>query len=379
MRCLECLFQTFKSHIHCAYILSPQVLNQFLKISVDEKAELTESYLVGNRLVKFLSTVLPTHKDYFAQHPELDEMRSQSQAQLVQLLQYLEKLALIIDEVELNKYILNDLTENRSHTKQKIKKDKWSHLSPNSEGIVGDEKRSLISTTNKSRNSTISTNAFGETKLLESTAINTTMETSTWMGDLDVNDTDFSATQAPHLFSMSQEVAMAWQTSFSHHCGIDLSREEGSIANGPNFEVPPPSDEWNPDFPVTFCLPQKTQCRSPSWRQYDTPRTRNKGAQYSHKPQSTGEYVDREIKVTPQKVTSMWPIKVGLHAPIERESSPKSVAELSEWGVEDLLVEPTYLHLMSPDDPLDQDDELSLTDGINHRRQNRNQLSKLKV
>jgi hypothetical protein len=96
--------------------LSPptQVLDQFLTTSIDEKAELTESYLVGNRLVKFLSTVLPTHKNYFQEG--LEESRNRSQAQLVQLLQYLEQLALIIDEDELNKYILQDLNEEDSRS-----------------------------------------------------------------------------------------------------------------------------------------------------------------------------------------------------------------------------------------------------------------------
>jgi hypothetical protein len=386
LACLQCSLQNLKPHIHCANILSPQVLNQFLKISVDEKAELTESYLVGTRLVKFLSTVLPTHKDYFAQNSELDEMRSQSQAQLVELLQYLERLALIIDEVELNKYILNDLTDNRPHANQKLKQEKLMLSSHVTEEIVGGEKKSLISTSNKSTNSTMASNVFDEMKSLESTEMNTTMETTTWMCDLNVKDTDFSPTRAPHPFFVPQEDDMAWQTDFSQQYSIDPCREEGSNANGPRFEFPLPSDEWNPDFPVTFCLPQKAQCRSPSVRQKDTSRTSNKGAHHPHPrklamPQLSGEYADREVTVTPQKVLCLWPIKVGLQAPMERESSPKSVAELSAWGVEDLLVEPTYLQFMSQDDPLDakfQDDELSLTDGINHRRQNRNQLSKLK-
>jgi hypothetical protein len=71
---------------------------------------LREAYLVGNRLVKFLSTVLPTHPDYFKTQPsEFVTLRSKSQAQLVQLLQYLEQIALLIDEDQYNKYILQDL------------------------------------------------------------------------------------------------------------------------------------------------------------------------------------------------------------------------------------------------------------------------------
>jgi hypothetical protein len=89
-------------------VIAQQVLDQFLSTSIDERTELTESYLIGNRLIKFLSTVLPTHKDYL--NPNLSALRSQSQGQLVQLLQYMEQLALIIDEEELNRYILSDLT-----------------------------------------------------------------------------------------------------------------------------------------------------------------------------------------------------------------------------------------------------------------------------
>ena len=89
--------------------MSRQVLDQFLSTSIDECSELTESYLIGNRLIKFLSTVLPTHKDYF--NPNCAAARSNSQGQLVQLLQYMEQLALIIDEGELNRCILSDLSQ----------------------------------------------------------------------------------------------------------------------------------------------------------------------------------------------------------------------------------------------------------------------------
>lgn len=65
---------------------------------------------MGNRLVKFLSVVLPTHHQYFSKDPELERCRIQSQEQLVDLLQYMEELALIVDELQYNMYILQDLT-----------------------------------------------------------------------------------------------------------------------------------------------------------------------------------------------------------------------------------------------------------------------------
>jgi hypothetical protein len=87
-----------------------KVLEQFLSTGIKEPHELTESYLVGNRLVKFLSVVLPTHSEYFSPDPRLSGQRHRSQAQLVELLQYMEELALLMDEMQYNKYILQDLT-----------------------------------------------------------------------------------------------------------------------------------------------------------------------------------------------------------------------------------------------------------------------------
>lgn len=77
--------------------------------SITEREDLIESYLIGNRLFKFLSVVLPTHNDYFSPEPNLTELRVRSQNQLIELLQYMEELELMIDEVEYNSYILTDL------------------------------------------------------------------------------------------------------------------------------------------------------------------------------------------------------------------------------------------------------------------------------
>ena len=81
----------------------------FLSTSISEPSELQESYLVGNRLVKFLSVVLPTHEEYLCPDANLAAMRHKSQAHLIELLQYMEELALLIDEMQYNKYILQDL------------------------------------------------------------------------------------------------------------------------------------------------------------------------------------------------------------------------------------------------------------------------------
>jgi len=71
---------------------------------------LIECYLIGNRLFKFLSVVLPTHHQYFSTNPKHEELRNGSESQLLQLLEYMEELELMIDEMEYNRYILKDLT-----------------------------------------------------------------------------------------------------------------------------------------------------------------------------------------------------------------------------------------------------------------------------
>jgi hypothetical protein len=76
--------------------------------------EVSEAYLVGKRLVKFLSVVLPTHSEYASGSPVLVEKRIRSQEQLIDLLQFMEELALIVDEIQYNLYILQDLTPKSS-------------------------------------------------------------------------------------------------------------------------------------------------------------------------------------------------------------------------------------------------------------------------
>jgi hypothetical protein len=57
-----------------------------------------------------LSVVLPTHKEYYSNDPAfLVLCRGRSQEQLIDLLQYMEELALIVDQIQYNSYILQDL------------------------------------------------------------------------------------------------------------------------------------------------------------------------------------------------------------------------------------------------------------------------------
>eukprot|EP00535_Pseudo-nitzschia_heimii_P008380 CAMPEP_0197189184 /NCGR_PEP_ID=MMETSP1423-20130617/19300_1 /TAXON_ID=476441 /ORGANISM="Pseudo-nitzschia heimii, Strain UNC1101" /LENGTH=479 /DNA_ID=CAMNT_0042641233 /DNA_START=410 /DNA_END=1846 /DNA_ORIENTATION=+ len=92
------------------YRVADRVLEQFLSSNIAERNELIECYLIGNRLFKFLSVVLPTHHQYFSTNPKHEELRNGSESQLMELLQYMEELELMIDEMEYNRYILKDLT-----------------------------------------------------------------------------------------------------------------------------------------------------------------------------------------------------------------------------------------------------------------------------
>ena len=61
--------------------------------------------MVGNRLCRFLSNVLPTHPDYWSSDPEIVSNRSKSHSQLVELMYFVKQLAVMIDEEEHQSYI----------------------------------------------------------------------------------------------------------------------------------------------------------------------------------------------------------------------------------------------------------------------------------
>lgn len=375
---------------------SAQVLDQFLKHSVDEKGELTESYLVGNRLVKFLATVLPTHIKYFAVDARLEKMRARSQAQLVQLLQYLEHLALIIDEDELNKYILNDLKDETRHFERKTSPERNTESNPSTDTI--EKFRNLntspipVSVSDGSIASNVSSHLVGElSSSVSSGTLNTTFETTltTPIGDLDVIDMDFFAARDVQVLSLQQEEANAWDTTFSLQYGKEPIRDSDDrpvlVQNTAFSRV---DGDWDPEFPFAFNTPEKS--RSPITRlsQDPTPRTSNQRSSLPGRPMTpvdSGMYANRNvdspiIKEYSSQVTS-WHEK----EPMERESSPKSIMELSEWGVEDqLLGDPSFQFLSADGDDrsitTNEQEELSLTSlahGINRRR-NKNQLSKFK-
>lgn len=102
------------------YRVADRVLTNFLSSRIAERNELIESYLIGNRLFKFLSVVLPSHPQYFDKNSMLESLRYRSEAQLMELLEYMSELEMMIDEMEYNRYILNDLIPEKDDTIMEI-------------------------------------------------------------------------------------------------------------------------------------------------------------------------------------------------------------------------------------------------------------------
>jgi len=368
------------------YDVAERVLEQFLNKFVADRDELNESYLVGTRLVKFLSTVLPTHTDYFATDPVLDEMRAQSQSQLVQLLQYLEQLALIIDECEENNYILNDLTESKaaigskgagSTTSTTTDRDKRSHR-------IHEETNSILE---RSTDTTISSVLFAERTLSSETTMNTTIETTltTATGDLDVVDMDFFNARDSHLLSLQKEESNAWDEMFSQQCGTEPIKETDKSNE---FEMAFCSAvEWDPYFPVAS-IPKKAQDTSSPPSQQQSPGVPPNLSLLKKQ----GSLIETTVYADPQRETATkksqvvnFSSKAEIQEPMQRESSPKSIMELSEWGYHDQLEESKYFQFLAAVDGgsiTSQEAEdfslTSMTNRIHHRRRNRKQLEKFK-
>lgn len=75
-------------------------MDEFLQHSIDTKADMIESYVLGNRLVRLLSTLLPRHRDYYSPDVEATRARAKSQEQLIKVLRYIDQLAILIDKEE---------------------------------------------------------------------------------------------------------------------------------------------------------------------------------------------------------------------------------------------------------------------------------------
>ena len=72
-------------------------MDQFLE-SLHYSEQLEESYLSGSRLIKFLSSSLPTHRRFYSKDPLLSKLRIKSRNDLAQLGILVEEVALKIDK-----------------------------------------------------------------------------------------------------------------------------------------------------------------------------------------------------------------------------------------------------------------------------------------
>lgn len=224
------------------------MLEQFLNTTVEDKAKLTEAYLVGNRLVKFVSRVLPTHSNYFSNDTKLMAMRSQSQAQLVQLLQYLEELALIIDEEEYQDFIRENQELNALSGDEEEE--------PSFEDAFSDEVSSLDEDEEPSM-------SFGEGP---SFAASDVAQTGL---DESQNMQDFPQSR---IRAKQNEESQSWDQAFSDQIAPQLpelekhqqesKQEEGDLFGNAKFEV-----EWA--FPTDFA-PSEKQSPQPDVGKIDT-------------------------------------------------------------------------------------------------------------
>ena len=275
------------------------MLEQFLSTTLDDKEKLTEAYLVGTRLVKFVSRVLPTHKDYFSNNIELANLRSQSQSQLVELLQYLEELALIIDEEEYQVFVRED---------QKLNALSGEKNYPDSSDKVfrGEEGPSLVAKapSNSKQDS--------EMPQLSRLRIIQTQESNSW--DLafsrqiasQTQETAFSSPQnAPRKFAQNRKLEAEWPPPFPN----DLQENTA----------------WAPehsrgDFEDALEWPSRQRPRISSWSDQNFAGKRKDS--FSSAEQAT----EKTVLTRPLGKPPSF---------IEREHSPKSLLDLPEWNIDD--------------------------------------------
>jgi hypothetical protein len=72
----------------------------------NQRADTEDTYIMGYRMISFLMVYLPQHPEY--KSPEAAEMREETRYELDQLQSCLERLALQIDEDQLNRFITDD-------------------------------------------------------------------------------------------------------------------------------------------------------------------------------------------------------------------------------------------------------------------------------
>ncbi len=74
-----------------------QVQDQF-QATYEEGNKLEEAYIMGNRLIKFLSEVLPTHQHYYSKHPEFTKLRIKTQNNLLKVRKQIDDISYAFDK-----------------------------------------------------------------------------------------------------------------------------------------------------------------------------------------------------------------------------------------------------------------------------------------
>lgn len=100
------------------YEIATRAMDRFLD-AFNRQSDIEETYVMGHRLLKFLSAALPRHDDFGSEKADLVALRKNSEDDLIILQRSLEDLALQIDEKELNKFLLRDLVNKRKAQNRK--------------------------------------------------------------------------------------------------------------------------------------------------------------------------------------------------------------------------------------------------------------------
>jgi hypothetical protein len=81
-------------------------LVQFRQLASSANPDTEETYVMGNRLVSFLSEALPRHPEY--RNTALQTLRTKSFQDLIWIQEQMEEIAMSIDEEQLNHYVMHD-------------------------------------------------------------------------------------------------------------------------------------------------------------------------------------------------------------------------------------------------------------------------------
>ncbi len=102
---------------------------------------------MGNRLVKFLSSILPTHTEYFSNSEKAAKARDRSQDQLVTILKYLDQIAMLVDEQEREDFVSNMLSEDATEEHSTNYKDENENTAFYFDSSVSTERLSITTLT----------------------------------------------------------------------------------------------------------------------------------------------------------------------------------------------------------------------------------------